>query len=191
MPAPTLASRPPIPRPHPIPRVLKVKSIKISTRIEAQVATTRVEQVFENDTPYRLEGSYFFPIPESASLSDFAIYDGDKRMAGEVLERNKARQIYNEIVRRQIDPGLLEYAGKDLFQANVFPIEPRSTKKIELAYSQVLKGEGGTVSYRYELGSGRRMLPQPVGQHLRKRRDQFTRRSEEHLFSFSQDLDKP
>lgn len=40
------------------------------------------------------------------------IYDGDKRMAAEIVERAKARQIYNEIVRRQIDPGLLEYAGK-------------------------------------------------------------------------------
>jgi Ca-activated chloride channel family protein len=123
-----------------------------------------VEQIFENDTPYTLEGSYFFPIPESASLSDFAIYDGDKRMGGEIMERGKARQIYNEIVRKMIDPGLLEYAGKDLFQASVFPILPRSTRKIELAYSQVLKSEGGTVFYRYELGSGRRILQQPIGQ---------------------------
>jgi Ca-activated chloride channel family protein len=145
-----------------MPRVLNVKSVKITTKIDAQVATTKVEQVFENDTPYRLEGSYFFPIPESATLSDFAIYDGDKRMSGEVMEKAKARQIYNEIVRRQIDPGLLEYVGKDLFQASVFPIEPRSTKKIELSYTQVLKNEGGTVSYRYELGSGRRIQQQPI-----------------------------
>lgn len=155
---------PPIPRPRPLPRVLKVKSTKITTRIESQVATTKVEQVFENDTPYRLEGSYFFPIPESASLSDFAIFDGDKRMSGEVMERAKARQIYNDIVRRQIDPGLLEYVGKDLFQASVFPIEPRSTRKIELTYSQVLKSEGGVVSYRYDLGSGRRIIQQPIGE---------------------------
>ena len=152
----------PLPRPIQIPRVLNIKSVKITTSIEAQVATTKVEQVFENETPYRLEGSYFFPIPESASISDFAIYDGDKRMAAEIVEKDKARRIYNEIVRRQIDPGLLEYAGKDLFQASVFPIEPRSTKKIELTYSQVLKNEGGTVSYRYELGSGRRIQPQPI-----------------------------
>jgi len=152
----------PIPRPGPLPRVLNIKSVKITTRIEAQVATTKVEQVFENETPYRLEGTYFFPIPESASISDFAIYDGDKRMAAEIVERDKARRIYNEIVRRQIDPGLLEYAGKDLFQANVFPIEPRSTRKIELTYTQTLKNEGGTVSYRYELGSGRRIQQQPI-----------------------------
>ena len=154
--------RPPIPRPHPLPRVLKVKSINISTKIDSQVATTRVEQVFENDTPYRLEGTFFFPIPETASITGFALYDGDKRMSAEVVERNKARQTYNDIVRRMIDPGLLEYAGKDLFQANIFPIEPRSTRKIDLTYTQVLKNEGGTVSYRYDLGAGRRLMPQPV-----------------------------
>src|SRR6266446_2800103 len=49
----------PMPRPVPIPRVLNIKSVKITTKIDAQVATTTVEQVFENDTPYRLEGSYF------------------------------------------------------------------------------------------------------------------------------------
>ena len=150
------------PRPVPIPRVLNIKSVKVTTRIEAQVATTKVEQVFENETPYRLEGSYFFPIPESASLTDFAIYEGNKRMAAEVTEKTRARQIYNEIVRRQIDPGLLEYVGKDLFQASVFPIEPRSTRKIELTYSQVLKNEGGTISYRYDLGAGRRIHSQPI-----------------------------
>jgi Ca-activated chloride channel homolog len=132
--------------------------------MESQVATTKVEQVFENNTPYRLEGTYIFPIPESASISDFAIYDGDKRMAAEIVDRAKARQIYNDLLRRMIDPGLLEYAGKDLFQANVFPIEPRSTKKIDLTYTQVLRNEGGTVSYRYQLGSGKRLLPRPVGQ---------------------------
>ena len=152
----------PTPTPRQLPRVLSVKSIRITTRVESQVATTKVEQVFENTTPYRLEGSYFFPIPESASVSDFAIYDGEKRMTGEVIEKNKARQIYNEIVRKMIDPGLLEYVGKDLFQANVFPIEPRSTRKIDLTYTQVLKNEGGTVFYRYELGSGRRILNQPA-----------------------------
>src|ERR671933_2239999 len=145
-----------------LPRALPVKAIAIDARISAQVATTHVEQVFRNDTDATLEGTYFFPIPESASVAEFAIWDGDRRLVGEVRSREEARRIYDEIVRRQRDPGLLEYAGRDLFQASVFPIEPRSTKKIDLTYSQVLKSEGGTVSYRYELGSGRRVQPQPI-----------------------------
>src|SRR5918994_215212 len=140
-----------------LPRSLPVKSIKIDTRITSQVATTHVEQVFRNDTNATLEGIYFFPIPEQASITEFAIWEGDRRLVGEVRSREEARRIYDEIVRRQRDPGLLEYAGKDLFQASIFPILPHSDKKLEITYTQVARAEGGTVSYRYPLGVGRQL----------------------------------
>src|ERR1043166_3317216 len=145
------------PRPIPIPRSLPVASIKIDTKIQSQVATTHVEQVFRNDTDGTLEGTYFFPIPESASIAEFAIWDGDRRLVGEVRSREEARRIYDEIVRRQRDPGLLEYAGKDLFQASIFPILPHSDKKLELTYTQVVHAEAGTVAYKYPLGTGRQL----------------------------------
>lgn len=148
----------PIPRPlpQPIPQVLPIKSINIDTKINGQVATTHVEQVFRNDSPYTLEGTYFFPIPETASIVEFAIWENGKKLVGEVRSREEARRIYDEIVRRQRDPGLLEYAGKDLFQSSIFPIPPNSDKKLELTYSQVLKAESGTVAFRYPLGTGNR-----------------------------------
>ena len=147
----------PDPRPPALPRALPIKSIKIDTKISSQVATTHVEQVFRNDSNFTLEGTYLFPIPESASVAEFAIWDGDRRLVGEVRTREEARRIYDEIVRRQRDPGLLEYAGKDLFQASIFPIPPHSDKKLELTYTQVVRAEGGTVSYRYPLGTGRQL----------------------------------
>lgn len=153
----------PIPRPIPIPNVLPVKSIQLDTKISGQVATTRVEQVFRNDTPHTLEGTYFFPIPETASIVEFSIWENGKKLVGEVRTREEARRIYDEIVRRQRDPGLLEYAGKDLFQASIFPIPPNSDKKLELVYSQILKAESGTVSYRYPLGTGRNLWQRPAG----------------------------
>jgi Ca-activated chloride channel family protein len=141
-------------RPINLPRALPIKSIKIDTKILAQIATTHVEQIFRNDTNATLEGTYFFPIPESASIAEFAIWDGDRRLVGEVRSREEARRIYDEIVRRQRDPGLLEYAGKDLFQASIFPILPHSDKKLEITYTQVIRAESGTVAYRYPLGTG-------------------------------------
>ncbi|HET7233087.1 MAG TPA: VIT and VWA domain-containing protein [Longimicrobium sp.] len=138
---------------------LPVQSVDIQTTIEGQVATTHVTQVFRNETGMTLEGTYLFPIPRGATVSDFAIWDGDRRLAGEVRPREEARRIYDGIVRRRRDPGLLEYAGEELFQASIFPINPRSTKKLELTYTQVLRAEGGTVGYRYPLGVGRNASP--------------------------------
>jgi Ca-activated chloride channel homolog len=135
-------------------RPLRIKSIHISTKIEDQVAITHVDQVFTNDTGYTLEGIYFFPLPESVSITEFAMWDGDKRLLGEARSRDEARRIYNDIVRARRDPALLEYAGKNLFQASIFPIAPKSDKRIELTYSQVLRNDSGTVSYRYPLSTG-------------------------------------
>src|SRR3954471_6537700 len=63
------------PQPTTLPRSLPIKSINIDTTIKGQVATTHVTQVFRNDTNSVLEGTYFFPIPESASIVEFAIWD--------------------------------------------------------------------------------------------------------------------
>jgi len=153
----------PIPRPQPLPNALPVKSIQLDTKIKGQVATTHVEQVFRNDTPYTLEGTYFFPIPETASIVSFAIWENGKKLVGEVRSREEARRVYDEIVRSQRDPGLLEYAGKNLFQASIFPIPPNSDKKLELVYTEVLKADSGTVAYRYPLGTGRNIwAPRPM-----------------------------
>src|SRR4030095_6339164 len=126
----------PRPVPQPLPNALPVKSIQLDTKINGQVATTHIEQVFRNDTQYTLEGTYFFPIPETASIVEFAIWENGKRLAGEVRWREEARRIYDGIGRPQKDPGLLQYAGKDLFQASIFPIPGNSDKKLELVYSQ-------------------------------------------------------
>jgi Ca-activated chloride channel family protein len=152
----------PMPPTVPVPNALPVKSINIDVKIEGQVATTHVEQVFRNDTPYTLEGTYFFPIPETASIVEFAIWENGKKLVGEVRSREEARRVYDEIVRRQRDPGLLEYAGKNLFQASIFPIPPNSDKKLELKFSEVLKAESGTVAYRYPLGTGRNLWNRPI-----------------------------
>ncbi|MGI8654167.1 MAG: VIT and vWA domain-containing protein [Pyrinomonadaceae bacterium] len=148
----------PLPRPIQLPRALPVKYIKLDTKIREQVATTHVEQIFRNDTDAMLEGTYFFPIPETASITEFAIWDGERKLVGEVRSREEARRIYDDIMRRQRDPGLLEYAGKDLFQASIFPINPHSDKKLELTYTQILRAENNTVAYRYPLGTGGRQL---------------------------------
>lgn len=145
----------PIPRPVSLPTALPVKSIKLDVKIKGLVATTRVEQVFHNDTAYTLEGAYLFPIPETASVAGFAVWENGKRLSGEVRTREQARRIYDQIVRQKRDPGLLEYAGKELLQASIFPILPNSDKKIELIYTQILSADSGTVGFHYPLGTGR------------------------------------
>ena len=85
---------------------------KVSITIEDQVAITKVEQTFRNHTDRRLEATYVFPVPKGASVNKFTMVVNGKDVKGELIEADKARQIYTSIVRRTQDPGLLEYLGQ-------------------------------------------------------------------------------
>ena len=69
----------------------------------------------------------------------------------ELLDAAQARGIYEQIVARMRDPGLLESMGGNLFRARVFPIEPNSDQRIEISFTQALDYQAGVVHYRYPL----------------------------------------
>jgi len=154
----------PLPPPHrepwlpPVHHVfapLEVAYHHVTVAIRDQVATTTVEQEFYNPNNSSLEGTYMFPLPPGAQIDKFSMRVGDKMMEAELLPADKARKIYEDIVRQMRDPALLEYAGRDAFKVRIFPIEPRSRKPVKLTYTQVLKGENGLVGYRYPLNTER------------------------------------
>lgn len=145
----------PPPRPEPIPRPihydLRLESLKVSIEIENNLARTIAEQTFRNDNPCSVEAIYLFPLPEKAVVSDFAMFINGKRVAGEVLDKDKARGIYEDFVRKLRDPGLLEYAGKGLFKASLFPVPANGEQKVQLEYSQHLPGDNGMYRYTFPL----------------------------------------
>ena len=132
---------------------LEVVRHRVTVEIDNGVAVTKVDQTFHNPSGRRTEGTYLFPLPEGASIDKFSM-DVDGTMTdAELLPADKARRIYEEIVRTQRDPALLEYAGRGAFKARVFPIEPNGDKRIRLQYTQVLTPDSGATEYRYSLNT--------------------------------------
>jgi Ca-activated chloride channel homolog len=146
----------PQPRPHEPPpplRSLAIRYHRVTVTIDNQVATTRVDQVFLNDSANDIEGEYFFPLPDGASISSFSMWVDGQRLEAEILEHDKARQIYEDIVRQQRDPALLEYAGRNAFRARIYPIPAHGEKRIEIEYSEILSQDQGLVRYVYPLNT--------------------------------------
>ena len=133
---------------------LAVKSHRVATTVRDGMATTKLTQVFINSTDQRLEATYVFPIPAQAALTDFAMYINGERQNGKVVEAEQARQIYEDIVRRMRDPGLLEYMNCRMLKMRVFPIEPKSTQKIEVSYASALSFDNGVYRYTFPLRTG-------------------------------------
>src|SRR5580693_1743002 len=124
---------------------------KVTIAIEDQVAVTRVEQTFRNHTPRPLEATYIFPVPRGASVNKFTMWVDGKETKGEMVEADKARQIYTSIVRRTQDPGLLEYLGNDLLRLRVFPVPARGDQRVALRYTAVARRDAQVVEYVYPL----------------------------------------
>jgi Ca-activated chloride channel family protein len=142
---------------------LAVKYHRVEVTIKDQVATTHVDQVFVNEATFPVEGTYLFPLPEDAAISSFDMWVDGQKLEGKLLGREEARAIYEDIVRRQRDPALLEYVGRGAFQAHIFPIPPRGERRIELTYGQVLPQTGGLIHYRYPLNT-EKFSARPIGE---------------------------
>jgi Ca-activated chloride channel family protein len=130
----------------------EVRYQRVEVEVSERHAITRVRQQFTNHTANVMEGEYSFQLAPGATVSDFAIWDGDTRVAGVVRRREDARAIYEHFLPLKRDPGLLEQVGPSMFSARVFPIPGQSDKRIEIEYREALPVDDGIACYRYPLG---------------------------------------
>lgn len=130
---------------------LALVSHDVKVKLDEQVATTDVTQIFRNHTDRALEATYIFPVPAGASVNRFVMWVDGKEVKGEMLEADKAKQIYTDIVRRTQDPGLLEYIGQNLLRVRVFPVPPKGDQKLALRFTTVCNCESQLIEYVYPL----------------------------------------
>jgi ferric-dicitrate binding protein FerR (iron transport regulator)/tetratricopeptide (TPR) repeat protein len=131
---------------------LALRKYHIDVYVEDGFARTTIDQTYFNDATFRMEGTFYFPLPPDASLSRLAVYVDGTLMEGGMAERDYARQVYENIVRSQRDPALLEWVDGSTFKMRVFPLEARQEKRIVLSYTQRLPSLYGRTSYRFPAG---------------------------------------
>src|SRR5262249_29392410 len=132
---------------------LSVGYHEVTVDIRDQIARTTIEESFGNHTSVTLEGQFHFPLPSDASIRQLGMMIVIELVMADVVEKQRAREIYEEIMREKRDPGLLEWAGGNIFKARVWPIFAGSEKRIKISYTQVLPLKGNRYSYNYALQS--------------------------------------
>ena len=133
--------------------VLEVVEHDVRVTINNGIAVTKVTQVFRNTENRQVEALYTFPVPEGASVANFSMWIGGKEMVGEVLEKNRAREIYNSYKVKKQDPGLLEQTDYKTFEMRIFPIAANAEQKVEITYYQEMSFDNDWVNYIYPLAT--------------------------------------
>ena len=112
--------------------VLEIKEHDVQVTINNGIAVTKVTQVFHNTESRQVEALYTFPVPKGASVANFSMWINGKEMVGEVLEKKRAREIYESYKQKRQDPGLLEQVDFKTFEMRIFPIAPNADQKVQL-----------------------------------------------------------
>jgi hypothetical protein len=135
--------------------VLRAHDVRVTIR--DGFARTEIIEEFANDTDVVLEGRYIFPLPPGASLSKLGLWVEDELVIGEMVEKDRAARIFQGIVDdvvRPRDPALLEWKSGSSFSLKIFPMPARKSRKVLIAYDEVLPIVNNRVKYTYPLSLG-------------------------------------
>ncbi len=135
------------------PEGLVIDYHRVDVDISNQIAETNVDMQFTNNSQFLAEGTFVFPLPRGAAVDQLTMWVDGVAIDARILPADEAREIYNEIVRQYRDPALLEYVGTQAIQANVFPIPPEESRRVQIRYSNVVEVDNGLLHYVYPLNA--------------------------------------
>ncbi|HUT93687.1 MAG TPA: VIT domain-containing protein [Thermoguttaceae bacterium] len=145
----------PIPRPVPPPTTYKIQELDVNARLIDQVAQVRVSQSFVNTGSRQLEVCFIFPLPYEGAVDQMTLLVDGKEYPAKLMEADDARRMYEEIVRKNKDPALLEWMGTGLFKTSVFPVPPGAKRTVSLRYSQLLRKQEGLTDFLFPLSTAK------------------------------------
>lgn len=132
---------------------LEIVEQDVQVTINNGIAVTQIDQVFLNKENRIVEALYTFPVPRGASVSNFTMIIGGKEMVGEVVEKQRAREIYESYKSTRRDPGLLEQVDYKTFELQIFPIPAGAEQRINITYYQQLDFDHNAATYVYPLAT--------------------------------------
>ena len=142
------------PRPVPI-QSYKIKELSVEGRIKDQVAEINVSQTFTNTGSTLMEVSFVFPLPYDGAIDQMVLFVDGKEYPAKLLDAAAARKTYEDIVRRNRDPALLEWIGTGMFKTNVFPVPAGASRTVSIRYNQLLRQENGVCDFLFPLSTAK------------------------------------
>ena len=126
---------------------MQLQDLSVDILVVGQTAVTTMEMTFYNPNSRVMEGEFEFPLSDGQQVSRFALDIDGKLREGVVVDKALGRKAFEDIVRRGVDPGLLEKTEGNNFRARVYPMPRRGTRRILIAFEQELSQKNGQDFY--------------------------------------------
>jgi Ca-activated chloride channel family protein len=146
----------------PVPGAIQRTSSQVRVELADRVLRYQITETFRNRGGLIGEADYLFPMPAGAAFEALELEIDGELVSGETMPAERARQIYEDIVRRNRDPALVEYMGRGLLRARIFPIQPGEEKRVVVRFQSVAEREGSALRVDYLRASQPRTESFPI-----------------------------
>jgi Ca-activated chloride channel family protein len=117
----------------------------VRAQMDGRVIRYEIEDRYVNRGNRPAEVDYVLPLPKGAAFENLELSINGEMIAGETMRAERARAVYEEIVRKLRDPALVEWMGHDLLRTRIFPIQPGEEKRVVVRFSAVVQREGDAI----------------------------------------------
>lgn len=121
---------------------IALRQAHIEGDIQAGIAQTRITLEFHNPNRRVLEGELQFPLAEGQQITGFALDIGGELREAVPVPKDRGRQVFEEIARRGVDPGLLEQTAGNQFRLRIYPLPAGGSRRVELVLREPLAFSG-------------------------------------------------
>ncbi|WP_230380166.1 VIT domain-containing protein [Kaistella gelatinilytica] len=124
-----------------------LQSLNYDIKITGNISTTVATMVFKNNSSRILEGRITFPLPENVSVSGYALDINGKLRNAVPVEKARAKEVFESIEKRRVDPGILEKVEGNNFRTRIYPVLANGERTVQITYNQELKKSGNNLEY--------------------------------------------
>ena len=136
---------------------LDISQLDVNVEIVGNIATTTFDIVFYNPYNRVLEGELSMLLKNSQEICRYALDVNGKLREGVIVEKIKARQTFEAVVRRKIDPGIINKTKGNSFKTKIYPIPAKGSKRVVLALSETLSGDNENLYYILPFGGANKI----------------------------------
>ena len=117
---------------------MELQDLNIDVQIMGNIATTTYDMVFFNPNDKTLEGEMVFPMSPNQTVVAMALDINGKMRGASAVDKDEARRIFEEQVRRNIDPALIEKMAGNQYKMRIYPFNPKGTRRIQITTEESL-----------------------------------------------------
>lgn len=126
---------------------VSLQKLDLQVKIVGNISTTVATMTFYNNSSRILEGRLTFPLPENVSIAGYALDINGKLRNAVPVEKTKAKEVFETIEKRNVDPGIIEKVDGNNFRTRIYPINPKGSRTVQITYNMELKNQQNNLVY--------------------------------------------